>query len=74
VEVTLCTATTPPRSIECGARGAQPITAGCIHEHVGERDLCNFHTEDLREGMMFCGTCLAHGERVYLHAAERVAR
>ena len=69
--MTLCGATTPPRIIECGARGAQPITAGCIHEHIGERDLCSFHTEDLREGMMLCGSCLEHGERQYLHEAAR---
>lgn len=69
-----CCATTPPRTIECAARGAQPIIAGCVHEHIGERDLCTFHAADLREGMMLCGFCLEHGERVYLQEIPGRAR
>lgn len=47
----------------------QTVVAGCIHEHVGKRDLCDWHTEDVYLGRMLCGDCLgADGHMCYLAA------
>jgi hypothetical protein len=44
------------------------VLAGCIHEHVGERPLCDWHVEDLQMGNMVCGNCKkADGHTCKLH-------
>ena len=42
----------------CPGAAAQVVTAGCIHEHVGDRDLCARHAGEIRSGIMLCGDCL----------------
>lgn len=52
------------------------IVAGCVHEHVGERDLCLMHVDDAQNGEMLCGDCLdAKGapHRCYLRILARLA-
>lgn len=51
------------------ARGAEEaITAGCMHEHVGERKLCRWHARDARAGWMNCGDCAeVDGHRCQLY-------
>ena len=42
----------------CPNSAAEVITAGCVHEHVGDRDLCDGHASEARDGVMLCGECL----------------
>ncbi len=63
----------------CPNAATEVIVAGCVHEHVGERDLCLMHAGDAREGVMLCGDCLdvkAASHRCYLRvlASRECAR
>jgi hypothetical protein len=42
----------------CPNESAGVITAGCVHEHVGEHELCPMHADEAREGVLLCGDCL----------------
>lgn len=42
----------------CRATATQVVVAGCIHEHFGPRDLCDYHAAELRRGEQNCGNCL----------------
>lgn len=44
-------------------RGAvEVILAGCVHEHLGTRPVCDWHAGDIRTGDMFCGDCAESAE------------
>jgi hypothetical protein len=42
----------------CPDVATEVIVAGCVHEYIGERDLCPRHAGEVREGAMLCGDCL----------------
>ena len=44
--------------VPCTSPVTATVTAGCLHEHVGDRDLCDYHATDARAGIMLCGDCL----------------
>ena len=46
----------PP--VPCRDPVRERVTAGCIHEHVGCRDLCAYHADEAVAGRMLCGDCL----------------
>ncbi|MFF5261321.1 hypothetical protein ACFY4C_20455 [Actinomadura viridis] len=41
----------------CPREAEETFLAGCIHEHIGSRELCQYHIADLAEGRMVCGDC-----------------
>lgn len=41
----------------CADVATVTVTAGCIHEHVGPRDVCDFHASEITQGVMKCGDC-----------------
>lgn len=43
----------------CHSAPVSTVIAGCVHEHVGPRDLCGYHTAEVERGEMSCGECLA---------------
>lgn len=45
----------------CDQAAAREVTAGCVHEHLGPRDLCDWHLDDLTAGRMKCGNCAMAG-------------
>lgn len=59
----------------CANDAEQTITAGCVHEHIGDRDLCADHLDDLHSGWMYCGDCAAiDGHDCQLRVLERSKR
>lgn len=46
----------PP--VPCRLPVTESLLAGCVHEHIAERDLCGYHAEGARAGIMLCGNCL----------------
>lgn len=42
----------------CPEPAAEIVTAGCVHEHVGERELCTMRAGEARSGDLLCGSCL----------------
>jgi hypothetical protein len=58
----------------CGGESVVTLAAGCVHEHLAEQPLCQFHVEDIAHGLMVCGACLAvDGHRCELVALREVA-
>jgi len=56
----------------CAAEATQPVMAGCEHEHIGERHMCDRHVQHVRDGWMYCGDCAeVDGYRCRLYAIER---
>jgi hypothetical protein len=54
---------------KCQRPAIKTVIAGCVHEHIGERDLCDWHVGDVADGMMVCGNCLsADGHKCVLSA------
>lgn len=43
---------------ECRDQATSLVTAGCVHEHIGERPLCNYHAGEVKGGGQLCGECL----------------
>lgn len=59
---------------ECERTASVVVTAGCIHEHAGPRDLCGLHLDDVQIGNMICGNCHEiDGHRCVLHEMAREA-
>ena len=46
------------RDRPCPNAAALLVTAGCIHEHVGEHELCPAHVREADAGVLLCGDCL----------------
>lgn len=42
---------------DCGRPAVEVLMAGCVHEHVGPRPVCQFHIEDLANEVIHCGDC-----------------
>jgi hypothetical protein len=42
---------------DCGRPAVEVLMAGCVHEHVGPRPVCQFHIEDLAKEHVHCGDC-----------------
>jgi hypothetical protein len=40
---------------ECGDEPAHPVTKGCLHEHIRDGMLCDFHLGNVGTGM--CKPC-----------------
>lgn len=58
----------------CPTAGTEIITAGCAHEHVGDRRLCVNHASDAQAGEMLCGECLdnpSSPHRCHLRVIDR---
>lgn len=53
-----CTGYDVKSGTPCHRQSVADVTAGCVHEHIGTRSLCQFHIADLAEGQMKCGNCL----------------
>jgi hypothetical protein len=51
----------------------EAVIAGCVHEHVGPRLLCEYHADELRSGGQLCGDCLDLGHRCVLVELPRPA-
>lgn len=60
VTVAICTGYDVKSGRPCGRPAAADVLAGCVHEHIGWRLLCDWHAGDVAAGMMLCGNC---GER-----------
>lgn len=43
----------------CSRPSLRVVLAACVHEHIGERALCDWHSDDLAIGLMLCGDCAA---------------
>jgi hypothetical protein len=43
----------------CPVEAAENVTAGCAHEHIGQRLLCVMHAGEARAGVLLCGDCLS---------------
>lgn len=72
-----CTGYRPDTGNPCARPATETITAGCVHEHVGDRSFCSFHADDLRAGQMWCGDCGQGPEPhdcVLVAARERASR
>lgn len=41
----------------CRRQAVEAPLAGCVHEHLAPRPVCQYHIEDLIEGRLFCGAC-----------------
>lgn len=41
----------------CDRDAVDEVIAGCVHEHIGTRALCQYHIADLAEERMVCGDC-----------------
>lgn len=41
----------------CHRQATEVVAAGCEHEHIAERAVCDWHAGDIREGSMKCGDC-----------------
>lgn len=55
----------------CRQTATVAVIAGCRHEHVGERPLCDWHVADARRGIHLCGDCLEiDGHRCELRIAR----
>jgi hypothetical protein len=56
----------------CQREAEETVTAGCEHEHIGQRPLCGWHAQDARNGIMLCGDCQeVDGHRCPLYVVER---
>lgn len=42
----------------CTMEVAEVVTAGCEHEHIGDRKFCTMHADEARSGVLLCGNCL----------------
>lgn len=59
----------------CPNAAAEIVTAGCIHEHIGEHALCPMRADEAREGVLLCGDCLKAGgssRRCYLRVLASI--
>ena len=52
-----CVGYTPTSRTPCYRPATLDVRAGCRHEHIGNRALCEGHTDDIRDGRMICGDC-----------------
>jgi hypothetical protein len=50
------------------------VIAGCVHEHVAGRPLCDWHAGDAADGRMVCGNCAEAGHDVYLQVLTQPGR
>lgn len=56
----------------CGEPGLL-ARGGCVHEHVKERHLCEWHRKGSGAAVMACGECYDHGHVCLVTIAEVVA-
>jgi hypothetical protein len=42
----------------CAMDATETVTAGCEHEHIGNREFCPMHAGDAHAGVLLCGDCL----------------
>lgn len=54
-----CTRYDVESDTDCGREVVDEPIAGCVHEHIGPRPLCQYCIEDLAHGRMNCGDCKA---------------
>jgi len=69
-----CTGWSLASGYACESPVVITVTAGCEHEHIGDRQLCQYHVADIAHGLMVCGDCyLVDGHRCVLVAVREVA-
>jgi hypothetical protein len=51
-----CHATTHSGRFVCG-KPAEPITAGCVHEHISTSFICGEHRRLMGNGALSCAPC-----------------
>jgi len=57
---------------DCERAATVMVMAGCVHEHLGLRELCAPHAGDLTAGIALCGECReADGHRCPLRQMAR---
>lgn len=54
----ICSGYAPRSGHPCDRAATEITTAGCVHEHIGDRPSCPFHAEQYGYGGMLCGDCL----------------
>jgi hypothetical protein len=59
---------------QCLRTDTVEVVAACLHEHMGPRDLCPDHVEDLNAGWMRCGDCLNAGCDCRLVSLDRAGQ
>lgn len=55
--MTICIGYDALSSSECTREAVDEVVAGCVHEHVSARPLCQYHMGDLAQERMICGDC-----------------
>lgn len=41
----------------CGAWAVIKLLSGCVHEHLYQADICQWHVEPVAKGESMCGVC-----------------
>jgi hypothetical protein len=44
----------------CGAESVIKLLSGCVHEHLYQADICQWHIEQVANGASLCGACADH--------------
>lgn len=42
---------------QCGADAVIKVLSGCVHEHLYQADVCQYHVERVANGESLCGVC-----------------
>lgn len=42
---------------QCEAEAVIKLLGGCVHEHLHEADVCQWHVEQVVHGESWCGVC-----------------
>lgn len=71
--MTICMGYDLKSGTKCTRTAVFEVLAGCVHEHIGWRDLCDWHADDIGHPSwpMRCGTCAEAGCSCVLHEVRR---
>lgn len=54
----------------CARAATVRAVVGCKHEHVGPREFCGWHLDDVERQMMHCGECHELGHTCILRSHQ----